>query len=56
MLLLFVGTSAMCYQDARGPDGNDAYSRGDDFQYVLHRCRTISTSAHVLTTRHICCP
>ncbi|PFH52563.1 hypothetical protein AMATHDRAFT_1965 [Amanita thiersii Skay4041] len=28
------GTSAMCYQDARGPDGNDTYSRGDDFQYT----------------------
>lgn len=24
----------MCYQDARGPDGNDAYSRGDDFHYT----------------------
>ncbi|KAM6495681.1 Fungal specific transcription factor domain containing protein [Amanita muscaria] len=28
------GTSAMCYQDARGPDGNDSYSRGDDFHYT----------------------
>ncbi|KAF8639937.1 hypothetical protein AX17_001187 [Amanita inopinata Kibby_2008] len=28
------GTSAMCYQDARGPEGGDAYSRGDDFHYT----------------------
>lgn len=54
--LCSLGTSAMCYQDARGPDGNDAYSRGDDFQYVLHRCRTILTSNHVLTDRPLFYP
>ncbi len=56
LYLCSLGTSAMCYQDARGQDGNDAYSRGDDFQYVLHRCRTTPTSNHVLTNRPLFYP
>ncbi|KAF5387736.1 hypothetical protein D9615_000063 [Tricholomella constricta] len=28
------GTSAMCYQDARGHDGNDTHTRGDDHHRI----------------------
>ncbi|RDB20541.1 putative transcriptional regulatory protein C1F7.11c [Hypsizygus marmoreus] len=41
------GTSAMCYQDARGHDGNDALTRGDD-----HHHARIDPAQEIIRLRH----
>lgn len=42
--MIFAGTSAMCYRDSGGPEGNDPMLRGDEHPYVLFYQPILSVS------------